>query len=391
MHNRSPLFIVLAKLLWGTTLATGVLAALMYAARVQTPPLPLLPFFWILGTAIVAVRILISRWMMNAPWRHRNEVLIVGTGAIARRKWREIRTLHHRSTNVVGFIDVNGPQSTYPEIESRYLGDVKCLEQILLKTVVDTVVIALPAKSCYDSIEQTIAVCDQVGVDVVFDTIFRTAKADEARLEVHPDQVVLPSHLFKRFLDLVLAVPAIILLSPLFFAISIAIRIDSPGNALFIQERFGYRRRRFKLYKFRTMVTDAEKLLVSLEKQNEVDGPIFKIRHDPRVTRIGKFLRKTSIDELPQLWNVVNGSMSLVGPRPMSVRDVSLFSESYLMRRFKVKPGITGLWQVSGRSNLSFDQWIAMDFRYIDNWSLKLDFSILLKTIPAVLKGSGAM
>jgi lipopolysaccharide/colanic/teichoic acid biosynthesis glycosyltransferase len=139
------------------------------------------------------------------------------------------------------------------------------------------------------------------------------------------------------------------------------------------------------------MVMNAEQMMADLEKLNEADGPIFKIKNDPRITKLGRIMRKTSLDELPQLFNVLIGDMSLVGPRPMSLRDVSLFSRSNLMRRFAVKPGITGLWQVSGRSNTSFDHWISMDFRYIDDWSFWLDLSILARTIPVVIKGSGAM
>jgi lipopolysaccharide/colanic/teichoic acid biosynthesis glycosyltransferase len=143
--------------------------------------------------------------------------------------------------------------------------------------------------------------------------------------------------------------------------------------------------------KFRSMVPNAAELMTSLEKHNEACGPIFKIKNDPRITPFGRFLRRSSLDELPQLWNVLLGDMSLVGPRPMSVRDVSLFSEAQLMRRFRVRPGITGSWQVSARGSLSFDQWIALDFAYIDNWSLGLDLKILARTVPAVLRRSGAV
>jgi lipopolysaccharide/colanic/teichoic acid biosynthesis glycosyltransferase len=139
------------------------------------------------------------------------------------------------------------------------------------------------------------------------------------------------------------------------------------------------------------MVSNAPELMAQLEKHNEADGPIFKMRRDPRVTPLGRFLRASSLDELPQLWNVLLGNMSLVGPRPMSVRDVLLFSEATLMRRFTVKPGITGLWQVSGRSTLGFEKWIEMDFNYIDSWSLALDFQILARTVRAVFKGTGAV
>jgi lipopolysaccharide/colanic/teichoic acid biosynthesis glycosyltransferase len=145
------------------------------------------------------------------------------------------------------------------------------------------------------------------------------------------------------------------------------------------------------MYKFRSMVKNAPDLMNELERQNEAAGPIFKMRRDPRVTRLGRFLRAASLDELPQLLNVLFGHMSLVGPRPMSVRDVSLFSEATLMRRFTVKPGITGLWQVSGRSSVSFDQWIKLDFNYIDDWSLALDFWILARTVKAVVKRTGAV
>jgi lipopolysaccharide/colanic/teichoic acid biosynthesis glycosyltransferase len=144
------------------------------------------------------------------------------------------------------------------------------------------------------------------------------------------------------------------------------------------------------MWKFRSMVVNAPDLMASLESKNEAKGPIFKIKDDPRITPVGRFLRRTSLDELPQLWNVLLGDMSLVGPRPMSVRDVSLFTEAQLMRRFSVRPGITGSWQVAGRSSLSFDQWVALDFTYIDQWSLSLDLKILAKTVPAVLKRSGA-
>jgi lipopolysaccharide/colanic/teichoic acid biosynthesis glycosyltransferase len=145
------------------------------------------------------------------------------------------------------------------------------------------------------------------------------------------------------------------------------------------------------MYKFRTMIEGAERQQTALEAENEAIGPNFKIRHDPRITRVGKVLRKTSMDELPQLFNILRGDMSLVGPRPLPVRDVQRFTESWLMRRFCVKPGLTCLWQINGRSNTGFEQWIAYDLEYIDTWSPLLDLKILLLTVPAVVRGSGAM
>ena len=191
-------------------------------------------------------------------------------------------------------------------------------------------------------------------------------------------------------MDFSFAAIGLILLAPLFAVIAFAIKLTSQGPVFFVQQRYGYKRRLFPMLKFRTMVVNADELMAALEDQNEACGPIFKIKNDPRITRIGGFLRRTSLDEFPQLWNVLVGDMSLVGPRPMSIRDVSLFTEAQLMRRFSVLPGMTGSWQVSGRSSLDFDQWISLDFAYLDDWSVALDLKILAQTVPAVLKRSGA-
>jgi len=171
---------------------------------------------------------------------------------------------------------------------------------------------------------------------------------------------------------------------------ALAIKITSPGGPIiFRQKRSGMNGRVFTLYKFRTMVPNAEALKASLEAKNEMDGPVFKIRNDPRVTRVGRILRKLSIDELPQLWNVLRGDMSIVGPRPPIPAEVERY-ERWQRRRLSMRPGITCIWQVSGRNNVDFKRWMEMDLEYIDNWSLALDFKILLKTIPAVLSSRGA-
>lgn len=194
----------------------------------------------------------------------------------------------------------------------------------------------------------------------------------------------------KRIFDFAAATALLVLLLPLFIVAAIAIRLDSPGPVFFIQTRMGWNKRRFQLFKFRTMVIDAEARMREIEHLNEKEGPIFKIRNDPRITRVGRWLRRTSVDELPQLINVLLGDMSMVGPRPLSLRDALGLDAAWQKRRFSVKPGITCLWQVSGRSNLSFREWMLLDLEYIDHWSLGLDFRILLRTIPAVLSGRGA-
>ena len=196
----------------------------------------------------------------------------------------------------------------------------------------------------------------------------------------------------KRAFDVAVAGLAIVALSPLLALVALLIKVFSPGPIFFVQERVGYNRRIFRMMKFRSMVPNAHLMQHELEAHNEAQGPVFKIKDDPRVTRLGRILRKTSLDELPQLFNVLRGDMSLVGPRPLPLRDVKLFEETYLNRRFSVKPGITCLWQVNGRTatRASFGAWIEQDLAYIDHWSFGLDLKILAKTIPAVLKGTDA-
>lgn len=193
----------------------------------------------------------------------------------------------------------------------------------------------------------------------------------------------------KRIMDIVCSLLAIIVLSPIMLIVAIAIFIETPGNPIFSQIRVGRGGTEFKMYKFRSMVIDAEKKLKKLQKINEVDGPVFKIRSDPRVTKVGRFIRKFSIDELMQLFNILKGDMSIIGPRPALVREVKEYDE-YTMNRLAVKPGLSCYWQISGRSNLSFQEWIELDIKYINEMSLFTDIKIILLTIPAIVKGDGA-
>jgi exopolysaccharide biosynthesis polyprenyl glycosylphosphotransferase len=234
---------------------------------------------------------------------------------------------------------------------------------------------------------------------VQFDAdIFETSIAKRVYSEEHGNtrKIVLMMvhddhrHHLKRALDIAGAGVGLVLLSPLFVLVAVLVKCTSKGPVFFRQKRYGLNRRTFYIYKFRSMIVNAEAAQANLEHMNQNSGPVFKIFSDPRVTRIGAILRKTSIDELPQLLNVLKGDMSLVGPRPLNLRDVGRFSEGRLMRRFSVKPGITCLWQVSGRSNVNFDRWISLDLQYIDNWSLLLDLRILALTVPAVVKCRGA-
>jgi exopolysaccharide biosynthesis polyprenyl glycosylphosphotransferase len=241
--------------------------------------------------------------------------------------------------------------------------------------------------------------CEEQGITVrvlsnIFDLKRARPTADEMEgdaLLTHPAGWVDGWPIFaKRIVDFAISFIAITLLSPILLLAAILIKLTSAGPIFFIQKRVGLHKRPLNVYKFRTMAPDAERRIHEVEHLNEVSGPVFKIANDPRLTPIGKLLRKTSIDELPQLFNVLKGEMSLVGPRPLPVRDYEGFNEDWQRRRFSVKPGITCLWQVRGRSSIAFNEWMELDLLYIEKWSLWLDFQILLQTIPAVLKGTGA-
>ena len=351
--------------------------------------------FWLVSVpAILAVRALLRSLAAGnvAPVQ---DVLIVGSGPRALGLFERIEE-DSGDRRVVGFVD--GPNPTMPVlVRHRTIGGLSDLESLLMHRAVDEVLIALPMKSCYAEIQEAIRVCQRVGVRARYlADIFDHTRNGHARMTDPFSVVEVPIAaddyrlLIKRVIDLIGAGVGFLLLLPLFLVVALAIKGTSRGPVFFAQERYGYNRRRFKMYKFRTMVQNAEQMQHVYEDQNEVGGPVFKIRMDPRVTKVGRLLRRTSIDELPQLLNVLKGDMSLVGPRPLPTRDVQRFTESALMRRFSVRPGITCIWQVSGRSDLSFDDWIALDLRYIDQWSLGLDFTILARTVPAVLRGTGA-
>jgi exopolysaccharide biosynthesis polyprenyl glycosylphosphotransferase len=208
-------------------------------------------------------------------------------------------------------------------------------------------------------------------------------------LHVDHPQLTGPRLVLKEVFDRIAAGAALLLLSPLFAAVAVTIRLSDAGPALFTQTRVGKNGRPFKIYKFRTMVVDAEKRLAELRASNEFDGVLFKMRHDPRITGIGRQLRKWSLDELPQLINVFRGEMSLVGPRPALPDETERYAD-HVRRRLVVKPGLTGMWQVNGRSDLSWDETVRLDLRYVENWSFALDLQILWKTFSVIFKGSGA-
>jgi len=378
----------------------ALLGFYLLIARSAGPRVRVAAIFFVASLGFETLRLvgggLIRRWIGS---RDPRLVAILGSGRKAGIAWRQLRIDHHATVKLLGFVDDRTVSEMGPDVAERYLGTTDELSDLFLRNVVDQLIIALPTRDCYDIIQRAIAIAEQVGVEVVYmqDLYLTTLKrraSNQWEMFTHliPGQErYRAARSVKRLLDVSGALAGLILLSPLFLLVAIAIKATSRGPIVFVQERYGHRRRRFRMYKFRSMVWNAPELMAQLEARNEASGPVFKIRRDPRVTPLGKILRAFSVDELPQLWNVLMGHMSLVGPRPLPVRDVSLFSEASLMRRFSAKPGITGLWQVNGRSNVSFDQWMTFDFRYIDEWSLSLDFRILAKTLGAVLKRAGAV
>jgi exopolysaccharide biosynthesis polyprenyl glycosylphosphotransferase len=307
---------------------------------------------------------------------------------------------HDRSYRyeVVGFVD--DPSGGLPDerVSQKTIATLTQLEQILMREVIDEVVIALPVKSRYQQIQDVISVCERAGVQAKYGAHLFESTVAFPRYDAQGDRAFVAMHVVpdghgvvvKRVIDIIGAAAGLVLLAPLMLSVAAAIKLTSRGPIVYPQDRCGLTRRPFRMYKFRSMYADADKLQASLEERNEASGPVFKIRDDPRITPLGRLLRKSSIDELPQLWNVVRGDMSLVGPRPLPWRDVQRITRPADMRRFSMRPGLTCLWQVQGRSNLSFERWVELDLEYIDNWSLALDARILARTIPAVLSGNGA-
>ena len=354
-------------------------------------------YFWVGSMALtLAVRTPFRPFGVASLNRPMRRVIIVGSGPRALRVAQEIQGAAE-ACELLGFVD-SDDHFLSGRMEAPKLGTLEELEAVLMHRVVDEVLIALPIKSCYEEIQHAIRVCERTGTESkyladVFDCSLARPRFEHAdTLPVVAFKTFHDDHrvYMKRAVDFVAALLGLLALSPLLVLVAVAIKLDSRGPVFFVQERYGRNKRRFRMFKFRTMVPNAEALISTLEDRNEAIGPAFKIKDDPRVTRLGKWLRKTSLDEIPQLINVLKGDMSLVGPRPMAVRDVQLFDQAWFMRRFSAPPGMTGLWQVSGRSNLGFDDWVALDLKYIDEWSLALDMKILSRTLPAVLRNTGA-
>ncbi len=389
-----------------TILGTLVVATFGVAFRIWVVNRIFLALFLVLTTSsVILSRMLIREGLAFARRHGKNlrNMLVIGTNPRALELVQRIQGKPELGYRILGFADEEwGGMEEFKKQGHSLVSDLDTLPAYVRRNVVDEVVLALPIRSFHGFASQIAMACEQQGIIVRFlPNIFDLKEARQRTDEFDGDALI--SHestitdfwglAVKRVIDIVISLTAIILLSPVLLLTALAVKLTSPGPVFFVQKRLGLNKRMFHIFKFRTMVVDAEQRLKDIEHQNEANGPVFKIKKDPRITWVGAILRKTSIDELPQLFNVLKGEMSLVGPRPLQVRDYELFEtycQDWQRKRFSVRPGITCLWQIMGRSSTTFEKWMELDLQYIRTWSLWLDLQILAKTVPAVLRGSGA-
>jgi exopolysaccharide biosynthesis polyprenyl glycosylphosphotransferase len=341
--------------------------------------------------------ILFFRFIRKRGLNYRS-ILVVGTGRRAQHFLSLVEQHREWGFKVVGLIDEDESMVSREICGCKVLGTFKDGPQIIREYVIDDVIFIVP-RSWLNKIEELMHLCESEGLKVHVAVDYFNLKISRAKIsEIHGFPLLsfestsdrLWHLLVKRIIDIAISLTALLILCPVFVITAILIKLTSEGPVFFRQERCSLNGRIFRLYKFRTMVKGAEAKLSELLSHNEMNGPAFKMANDPRITPIGRLLRKFSIDELPQLWNVFKGNMSLVGPRPPLPQEVKKYDD-WQRRRLSMRPGITCLWQTNGRNKITdFDQWMKMDLEYIDQWSLLLDCNILLKTVPVVLFGVGA-
>lgn len=386
-----------------TSLVTALLFLCARVFRIGMVNTAFLFSFWVCCTCtMVSGRMAARSLLLSLRRRGRNTryLMIVGTNERAIEFADQIARRPELGYALVGFVDDDW-SGTEAFVAT---GNKRCcafpgLAEFLRHNIVDEAAMFLPLRSYYEHAAELVSLCEQHGIVIRFDSNVFNLKHSPAQeqdldesshvLSVASSTEAWPS-VIKRIVDCVGSTLLLTALAPSLCLIALLIKLTSPGPVLFSQTRVGLNKRQLKMYKFRTMTVGAEQMQDRLLAMNEMSGPAFKIKHDPRITPLGRVLRKSSLDELPQLFNVLMGQMSLVGPRAMSLRDYKLFEHDWHRRRFSVKPGITCLWQVNGRNSIAFEQWMALDMQYIDKWSLWLDFKILAKTVPAVLRGTGA-
>jgi exopolysaccharide biosynthesis polyprenyl glycosylphosphotransferase len=396
IRGRSSMLLSMTKVFVYLATALGLAVFLFQAKAFSRAVFFLFLVFGLLFVVLnrLALATLGKRTGVEAHELH--DVLVVGTGLEAVEVRTKLATHRELAMRVVGHL--TGPAPAPMAVEaSEIIGGLQDLKRIIEERVVDDVIFAIPV---VDSLacEREIGWCEEVGVTVhlrvdLVKTLFARMSPSDfdgtpmLTISATPRQPV--ALLIKRSLDLLGAAVALAALAPLVAVTATLIKATSRGPVFFKQTRVGLNGRMFTLFKFRSMYRDAESRRAALADRNEMSGPVFKIKDDPRITPVGRWIRRFSIDELPQLWNVLRGDMSLVGPRPPIPEEVQKY-ERWQRRRLSMKPGITCLWQVSGRNGIDFDDWMKLDLAYIDTWSLRLDALILLRTVPVVLTARGA-
>jgi exopolysaccharide biosynthesis polyprenyl glycosylphosphotransferase len=353
-------------------------------------------------TILVASRLVLRPLLARIRVRGHNcrHVVVVGTGPSARRLAEKFEAEPGLGYRLVGFVDDDWAEmGSFRKTGYPLVSTIAEFPRLLEETVVDEVVICLPMSTYYRQASRMVALAQEQGIVVRVRADFFDLQSmrhgpscdSEEFVTLYPGAMDSPTVVAKRLVDIAFSGVLLLLALPVFILVPILIKLDSAGPVFFLQQRRGLNKRPFTMIKFRTMHQNAEQMLDSVKHLMEKAGPGFKIKDDPRITRVGKFLRRTSLDELPQLINVLKGEMSLVGPRPLFAWEFERIEEPWIKRRCSVRPGLTGLWQVSGRSDLPFDKRVELDLQYIDNWSLELDFQILAQTLPAVVLGRGAV
>src|SRR5262245_38873960 len=382
------------------TIGTWSFLAITYLLGLPHPTIQRLVVFWLTAVALVPLVRVASRTVGRRLDGYVQNVIIVGTGEVARMVESKVRQHPEYHLNVVGFVDRDDGVSLNGSGQVDLLGATDDLPELVREHAVHRVVIAF----CAESHEQTLEVIRELqDTHVQIDIVPRMFEVLGTNAQLHTIEgiplVGLPtlrlsasSRFLKRTLDLIGAVAGLILLSPVFAAVALCIKLDSRGPVFFRQVRMGAKEQPFRVFKFRTMVNDAERLKADVAHLNmhEKDDPrMFKIPNDPRITRVGAFLRRTRVDELPQLLNVITGEMSLVGPRPLILAE-DQHIERWARRRLELKPGMTGLWQVLGASDIPFDEMTKLDYLYVTNWSLREDLRLIMLTVPALVRPRAA-
>lgn len=387
------------RLLKAVILGTLILESIIFMMKFTYISRLLIGFFGILNFILLVALHFFFRYVIDllAEKGELKGVLIVGTGEKAKELAKEMEKDKFLRMKVLGFISEN------PQIKAHLingypvLGTIKDMPEIMEQNVVDEVVFAIP-RNRLDEIEDIFLHCDEIGVKTRVALNFSPKMVSKVSLENFKGTPLLtfsatPKNEFpllsKRILDIVVSALLLVISFPLFILASILIKATSKGPVLFRQVRCGLNGRRFVIYKFRTMVEGADEMKKDFKSMNILSEPVFKIKRDPRVTMIGRFLRRTSLDELPQLINILKGEMSFVGPRPPIPEEVEKY-DRWQRRRLSIRPGLTSLWQISGRSEVDFDEWVRLDLKYIDEWSFLNDIKIILKTIPVIISGKGA-